>query len=438
MATVFLAQDIHLRREVAVKLFWPRPGETGDFFRRFAREARVLAQLDHPNILPVYNYGEQDGLAYLVMPYMPRGTLKDLLQARKVLSPKEALHLATQILNALQYAYERGLIHRDIKPGNMLLKADGTLLLSDFGLVKVLSANKDAQSLIDSANRGGPLVEGTPAYMAPEQAQGQATHLSDIYSVGIVLYEMLTGTRPFTANNALNILVMHRYTQPRSLCEINPDISSQLETVVLRALEKDPVKRYQQPTDFLNALTEVASSEMSTNMRSKTAATPPAALPPSTTPYMIDNNDSEAMRETFITDAPSAQKISLVDTSIPALTPPPSSNKHAQRSAPRAVFVAMALLSICSLLIGLVVLPQGRKILHLDSITPKAITASMSQTLTSCPLSGARAAISTPMPPGHHQNIVYILNEGSSGNPTFGILKRYDVTTGSKTEIAYL
>jgi len=120
MSTVFLAEDINLGREVAVKVFWPRPGETKDFLRRFSREARVLAQLDHPNILPVYDFGEQDGHAYLVMPYMGGGSLKDLLKVRQVLPPAEAIRLTTEVLNALQYAHERGLIHRDIKPGNML------------------------------------------------------------------------------------------------------------------------------------------------------------------------------------------------------------------------------------------------------------------------------------------------------------------------------
>src|SRR6266705_1788406 len=145
MSTVFLAEDINLGRDVAVKVFWPRPGETKDFLRRFSREARVLAQLDHPNILPVYDYGEQDGQAYLVMPYMSCGSLKDMLKVRNVLPPTEAIHLTIETLNALQYAHERGLIHRDIKPGNMLFKSDGKLMLCDFGLVKVISPETEGK-----------------------------------------------------------------------------------------------------------------------------------------------------------------------------------------------------------------------------------------------------------------------------------------------------
>src|SRR6266705_5500488 len=207
MSTVFLADDINLGRDVAVKVFWPRPGETKDFLRRFSREARVLAQLDHPNILPVYDYGEQNGQAYLVMPFMSGGSLKDMLKVRHVLPPTEAIQLTTETLNALQYAHERGLIHRDIKPGNMLFKADGKLMLCDFGLVKVLSPEGEGRPLFDTASDTGPAITGTPEYMSPEQIQGRPIPASDIYSVGIVLYEMLTGIRPFTSNSIMNVLL---------------------------------------------------------------------------------------------------------------------------------------------------------------------------------------------------------------------------------------
>lgn len=142
MATVFLAEDVHLGREVALKVFWPRPGETQDFLRRFAREARVLAQLDHPNILPVYDYGEQGEMAYLVAPYMSGGTLKEVLRTRRAFPPSEATGLIVQVLSALQYAHDRNLIHRDIKPGNLLFKGDGSLVLADFGLVKVAEGDR--------------------------------------------------------------------------------------------------------------------------------------------------------------------------------------------------------------------------------------------------------------------------------------------------------
>src|SRR5258708_16853402 len=193
MSPVFLAEDLNLGGEVAMKVFWPRPGETKDFLRRFAREARVLAQLDHPNILPVYDYGEQHGQAYLVMPYMAGGSLKDMLKVRQVLPPAEAIRLTTEALNALQYAHERGLIHRDIKPGNMLFKADGKLMLCDFGLVKVISTSDEILNIEHTESLTAHAITGTPDYMAPEQIQGRAVQSSDIYAMGMVIYEMLAG-----------------------------------------------------------------------------------------------------------------------------------------------------------------------------------------------------------------------------------------------------
>jgi len=261
MSTVFLAEDINLGREVAVKVFWPRPGETKDFLRRFAREARVLAQLDHPNILPVFDFGEENGRAYLVTPFMAGGSLKDMLKARQVLPPAEVIRLATEMLNALRYAHDRGLIHRDIKPGNMLFKADGKLVLCDFGLVKILATEGEGMPTFETTGETGPAIAGTPEYMSPEQIHGQPIPASDIYSVGIVLYEMLTGTRPFTSDNVMGTLMQQLNEQPRPLREINPKISPQLESAVLRALDKDPARRYQRPIAFLQALRQADMSE---------------------------------------------------------------------------------------------------------------------------------------------------------------------------------
>ena len=279
MSTVFLAEDINLGRDVAVKVFWPRPGETKDFLRRFSREARVLAQLDHPNILPVYDYGEQDGQAYLVMPYMPGGSLKDKLKERNALRPAEAIYLTIEMLNALQYAHERGLIHRDIKPGNMLFKSDGKLMLCDFGLVKVISPDTEGKSAFETTSETGPAITGTPEYMPPEQINGHPTFASDIYSIGIVLYEMLTGVRPFTSNNVMSVLMKQISEQPRPPREINPTISPQLQVVVLRAIEKDPARRYQRPIDFLQELKQIEIPSGVAGIATSTMPTIPTNLP---------------------------------------------------------------------------------------------------------------------------------------------------------------
>ncbi len=221
----------------------------------------MLANLDHPHILLVHDYGQQEGLAYLVMPLMTQGSLQDRLRSHQPYSVAEVLKLAEQILETLQYAHERGLVHRDIKPANLLFKSDGTLLLADFGLVKILTAaNEQAPNLSALVPNAMALdlsslaFVGTPAYMAPEQIQGQALPQSDLYSVGVVLYEMLTGSRPFSADTIMDILMQHLTQSPRPLRELNPDIPPQLEAAVMHALEKDPQQRYQSASSFLQAL----------------------------------------------------------------------------------------------------------------------------------------------------------------------------------------
>jgi eukaryotic-like serine/threonine-protein kinase len=253
MATVYRAEDINLQRDVAVKIFRPRDGMNADFLHRFEREARVLARLDHPHILPVYDYGEQDGLAFLLMPLMAGGSLRDRLQ-RGPLQALAAMRLMTQMLDALQYAHDRGLIHRDVKPGNMLFKGDGTLLLCDFGLVKVLSSEDTPPLTNDEASLTAHAITGTPDYMAPEQIMGNAARSSDIYAMGVVLYEMLAGVRPFSADNYVALLMKHLHEQPRPLRMLNPRIDPALEAVVMRALEKDAQYRYRDARDMRAAL----------------------------------------------------------------------------------------------------------------------------------------------------------------------------------------
>ncbi len=459
MAAAFLAEDIRLRREVAVKVFRPRPGETGDFLRRFAREAQVLARLDHPNILPVYDYGEQDGLAYLIMPYMAGGSLKELLHTRRILPPVEALRLLSQILQALHYAHERGLVHRDVKPGNMLFKADGTLVLADFGLVKILATDGGHASLLDASSQTGLGISGTPQYMAPEQVRGQASPVSDIYSVGVVLYEMLTGTRPFVADNAMAIWMKHLHEQPRPLREINPEIPTALEAVVLHALEKNPAKRYQRSTDLLQALIQVITpgeAGNTVNSVGEPGRTIPAA--PSPSPVEVPASAAMASRtSTSDNEGTRSDAATTIPTSFPASEPfstqpfPQRSRSHSLLKRMLLVLLAFVVLSSSGgALLGYAFgwfspqpsptpTPAVRSTLKGGGITPTAMTAPISTTLTSCPAVGtARAAVTAHLTLGGHQNIVYIVNKGSPVAPTSGTLKRYDLTTQGKTDIVQM
>lgn len=491
MSTVFMAEDINLGREVAVKVFWPRPGETKDFLRRFGREARVLAQLDHPNILPVYDFGEQDGHAYLVMPYMAGGSLKDLLKVRQVLPPAEAIRLTTEVLNALQYAHERGLIHRDIKPGNMLFKADGKLMLCDFGLVKVFSPEGENKTPFDTASETGPAITGTPEYMPPEQIHGQPSPASDIYAVGIVLYEMLTGIRPFTSNSVMSVLMKQISEQPRPLREINPRISPQLELVVLRALDKDPSRRYQHPIDFLQALRRAETMEGVAESVTAMPTTPTDWSTPISKDMpgshqiqpVIYSAVDEANMETIASNPQlhqrgMAQPVSHAGVQYQApnertpTTTPPGRYQQAAPVPPPArrpnrlpvVILAISLVALASLLLALIVTPLGHILFGGQSpgtgnnargtptnngvtqgvttntkggnITPGNSTQGMPATQTSCPATGtSRGFVSAQLALGNDPTIVYIVNEGPPDAPTFGTIKSFDTSTNNKVEI---
>jgi eukaryotic-like serine/threonine-protein kinase len=440
-ATVFLARDIHLQREVAVKVFMPSDGSTQDFLRRFEREARVLAQLDHPHILPVYDYGKENGNAYLVMPHMVGGSLRDWLRRRGAVPPAEVVRLMSQMLSALQYAHERNLIHRDIKPGNMLFKADGTLMLSDFGLVKVLTGEDGQTPLLnESTSMTTHALTGTPDYMAPEQINGKVVPASDIYALGVVLYEMLTGTHLFQADNYMGVLMKQLYEQPRPLRELNPQIAPELEAVVLRALQKDSARRYQHPDELRLALQQ--------------------AIGQATT--LTDAFDPASHRQQVTHTVPSLptqpDSASLKSHTLPStLTPPslPAGPRQASRShTPLIVALVLIILALVAGLSGVLYsqgLIGGRRPPATGGTTPVAsatigsksgptpasavTTAPVSATQTSCPATGqARAAVTAPLVLGGHDNIVYIVNEGTPGNPTAGTIKRHEVLPGFTTK----
>lgn len=467
-ATVFLAQDIHLQRDVAVKVFLPREGDTQEFLRRFAREARVLAQLDHPNILPVYEYGEEGSLAFLVMPHMAGGSLRDWLRGRGgVVSSMETIQLINQILSALQYAHDHNLIHRDIKPGNMLFKADGTLMLSDFGLVKILAGDAGISTLPnDSASITTQELTGTPDYMAPEQIQGKVVPASDIYAIGVVLYEMLTGSHLFSAENYIGVLVKHMYEQPRPLRNLNPQISPALELVVLKALHKEPAQRYQYPVDLQQALLQAIREDTTLGPDNSIASMPMIPLWPS--PSLPTQPDIESKRTNKQTpqihqyppqstpmtppDVYAARLMHSAGQTIPGLTsyPVPVPLAHApqapvvvQRSRSGRPLVAVLILIILALIASLsgILYTQLRTPAPLATVTPQTTgitpvnkgatppvagnTQPVPVTQTDCPAAGqARAVITAPLALGTQPNVIYIVNEQVNGT-SVGTVKRH-------------
>ncbi|MGO8947653.1 MAG: serine/threonine-protein kinase [Ktedonobacterales bacterium] len=246
MARVYLARDVRLGREVALKVLEPQLAERPGFRERFLREARVAASLDHPHIVPLYDFGESDSLLYLVMPYVSGGSLQDVLK-RAPLPIGEAVAYGSQIADALDYAHQRKVIHRDVKPANMLLHADGRLMLSDFGLAKILDRSRP------NVSRGHPDA-GTPEYMAPEQIEGHTDERSDVYALGVVLYLLLTGHLPFTGSTSSAVMDGHLYQLPTGPRHLNPVVTPAVQAVVLRALAKHPDDRYQRAGDLSAAL----------------------------------------------------------------------------------------------------------------------------------------------------------------------------------------
>ena len=235
MAEVYLGYDRRVRRRVAVKVLY---GSDEPFVRRFEREAEAVGTLSNDHILPLYDFGEQRPWYYLVMPYVEGGTLRDYLLQRTSLPLDEAGSFLEQIAEALQYAHDHGVVHRDVKPSNILLRPDGHAYLGDFGLAK-------AKMGADAVTHAGTMV-GTPEYMAPEQSNGIHDYRSDIYSLGIILYQMLTGRVPFTGDSPVAISLKHIQAHPIAPGKLNSTIPQAIEDVILKALAKDPNERYQQ------------------------------------------------------------------------------------------------------------------------------------------------------------------------------------------------
>lgn len=248
MAVVYKAYDNIDDRIVAVKILKEEFLASEEFRRRFKNESKAIAVLSHPNIVKVYdvNYGEK--LQYIVMEYVEGITLKEYIEQQKVVSLVETVHFTTQILRALQHAHEKGIVHRDIKPQNILLLENGTIKVTDFGIARF--SRSETRTMTDTAI-------GSVHYISPEQARGDITdNKADIYSVGVVMYEMLTGQLPFQSDNSVSVAIMQLQSDPKKPREINPDIPVGLEQIIMRAMQKNPKDRYQTAAEMILDLEE--------------------------------------------------------------------------------------------------------------------------------------------------------------------------------------
>lgn len=276
MGAVYKARDVELDRIVAMKVLSPYLVGEPHLVQRFMREARLAANLDHPNIVAIYDIGGEGGYYYFVMKYLEGRPLKEIIAQRGPLPPDEVVNIVRQLASALDYAHQQNLVHRDVKPGNVIIGPDGHATLTDFGLAKVVESMKLTAS--------GETI-GTLEYMAPEQARGETSPASDIYSLGVMTYEMLTGRLPFQGTNQATLLYQHLHEPPPPLHRWNPTVPPEVEQVVLRAMAKEPAERYATAGEMARELEQAARRTPFPAPAQRPAEPEKVAPPPSRKPW---------------------------------------------------------------------------------------------------------------------------------------------------------
>lgn len=272
MSTVYLAEQTSIGRTVAIKMLPPHFTRDTNFMQRFEREVKVIAALQHPRVLPVHDYGAFHGRPYIVMAYMPGGTLAERIAAGP-LPLEEIVPLVSQIAEGLDHAHSKGIIHRDLKPSNVLIDEQGNAYLADFGIAKISEA---------TIHLTGTGVVGTPAYMAPEMGQtGVVTPLVDVYALGVTLFQMLTGRYPYEGDTPLNVMMAHATRPIPDIGLLRPDLPAALGEVLHQALAKDPFERYQSAGELAAGLRVAAAPALDDGAATpRLAVTPPPRTPP--------------------------------------------------------------------------------------------------------------------------------------------------------------
>jgi serine/threonine-protein kinase len=337
MATVFKAYHAALDRYVALKVLHPAFMEDPGFLARFQREARVVAHLDHPNIVPIFDYSEHDGLPYLVMKFIQGETLKARL-SRGPLTRDEGLRIVEAVGKALSYAHDQGILHRDIKPSNVLLTPDGSIYLADFGLARIAEAGQSTLS--------GDMLLGTPQYISPEQARGERdlSVATDIYSFGVMLYEIVVGRVPFNADTPFSIIHDHIYTPLPLPCVVNPTVPEPVQRVLLKALDKDPAARFASVSALVDGFVKASRGEpvgLAAAEAATHAAGAPAAPEPAATLVAVE--------------VPAAPKPGVGPGGEGAEAPP----APAQGRSKRWIWIAGGLTIACLCLLGFLVIARN-------------------------------------------------------------------------------
>src|SRR4051794_3508442 len=246
MAEVYLARDQLLNRPIALKALFPEYAREPSFVERFRREAQAAANLNHPNIVAIYDWGQETGTYFIVMEYVEGRSLRDVIRTDGPIDAAQAAEITSEIASALAFAHRGGVVHRDVKPGNVLITQGGIVKVTDFGIARAGTS--------DGLTQTGSVM-GTATYFSPEQAQGLAVDgRSDVYSLGVVLYEMVCGVPPFVAESPVSVAYKHVREEPIAPSVRNPDVPPALEQIILSALAKDPEHRYQSADDLRAAI----------------------------------------------------------------------------------------------------------------------------------------------------------------------------------------
>jgi len=289
MAVVYRAYQPQLERWVAIKILEATQAGGEEFLARFRREARAIAALRHPNILTIYDYGEEQGVAYIVMEYVSGGTLKTELDGQ-LMEWADSAKLIIPVGRALAYAHSQGIVHRDVKPANILLPRPDWPLLADFGLVKIIGHKR-------GITRPGMSI-GTPAYLSPEQAAGEEIdHRSDVYGLGLVLYKLMTGHLPFEAESPIDTLLRRLREPPTPPSQLNPNVFPRLETAILRALARDPDARYPTMEALVQDLSRIPKTpEQAPAGRAASTTTRLGTLRPAAGPRLVVTGTGAVLR----------------------------------------------------------------------------------------------------------------------------------------------
>jgi eukaryotic-like serine/threonine-protein kinase len=346
MAQVYLAHDEVLDRDVALKVLRQQYADDERLVERFRREAKNAASLSHPNIVAVHDRGEtEDGAYYIVMEYMAGGTLKDRIQKEGLLPPAVATTLALQVARALEAAHRRGIIHRDVKPQNVLLTEDGEAKVADFGIARAASSS--------TMTKTGSVL-GTAHYLSPEQALGQpASPQSDLYSLGVVLYEMLTGEVPYDAETPMGIAMKHVSGQMRPPKEVNPDVPEGINAVAVRLLAPDPENRYQSAAEVVEDLERVLRGELPGGVITDPVEEPSSGTVAITEPSEVSSDRGSSLVDTPVGPGSGGRVETKEQETVPPPPAPPEDTEGAGdggRRWPKALPWALAAAGIVALL----------------------------------------------------------------------------------------